>query len=454
MADDQDRARPEQQVVWVDTLLQRLPLSRFAIAMLMLCIVAGMTEGYDTVVMALAAPMISSAWSLAPHQTGLLLSGSVFGVVIGSFALSPLGDRWGRRPSILLGLTCAGIATLCGGLAPNLWSLLTTRFVAGLGLALAFPNVIALAMELVPARFRTLAVVLVNCGYPFGSGVGGIIAAHLVPWYGFKAIFLVGGISTLAIAGLSFLVLPESPLFLARKPAAHDRLRALLDRLGAVTPGPPAAYAVHGETGARSPVSALFERERRLATFLLWILTFANMAIVYYLFTWLPSIIASKGATAQLTILSISAFSMGSVGGGIVMALLLARLGPTIVLSCAYAMTIATAIGLCTFQTVDDLFLATLALCGAVTGGSQFCLNAVVNQFYSSAMRATASGYATGVGRLGAVIAPAAGVVIMSNPTLAAIAFSAPAVPALVALTTLLLLQLKTRYSQAIEVVG
>jgi AAHS family 4-hydroxybenzoate transporter-like MFS transporter len=136
------------------------------------------------------------------------------------------------------------------------------------------------------------------------------------------------------------------------------------------------------------------------------------------------------------------------------MALMLPRLGPTIVLSAAYVLTITTSISLCTFQSLDGFFLIALALVGAFAGGSQFCLNAVVNQFYPTGMRATASGYATGMGRLGAIVAPAVGVAFMSTPQLAPAAFAAPAGAACLALAALLFLQAQTRYSQTMEATG
>jgi AAHS family 4-hydroxybenzoate transporter-like MFS transporter len=285
-----------------------------------------------------------------------------------------------------------------------------------------------------------------------GSAVGGIIAARWIPVYGFKAIFVVGGISTLVVMTIALVVLPESPLFLARRPTADIRLRSILARLGVEGAWDRSrSYTADIQADLRAPVSALFAPERWLATVLLWIMTLANMAMVYYLFTWLPSIVATKGATPQLTVLSISVFSLGSVVGGILMAILLTRFGPMFVLSGAYLLTVASTCLLCTFGGVDSLFLSTLAIVGGATGGSQFCLSAAVNQFYPSAMRATASGYATGVGRIGAIIAPAAGVAIMSTPKLIPIAFAAPSVPALLGLMTLMLLQAKTRFSKTVE---
>jgi AAHS family 4-hydroxybenzoate transporter-like MFS transporter len=260
------------------------------------------------------------------------------------------------------------------------------------------------------------------------------------------AIFLLGAAVTLAIAGVSLFALPESPLFLLRKAGNQAQLRALLARLGAPVPHGPARYAIQNEPPARSSVPALFAPDRRLATILFWILNGANMAAAYYLFTWLPSIVVAKGATAQIGILSISAFNAGGIVGGLLMAPLLERFGPTVVLGGGYVTAIATALALSTFHVFDAPFMTVLALCGGAVAGSQFCLNAVVNQFYPSAMRATASGYATGVGRLAGAAAPTVGAVIMASPALSSYALAAAAGPTFVAFVAVLMLHFATAH--------
>lgn len=451
MAKDNAGARAQRETVWVDLLLQGLGPTRYAILIVTLCVAAGMAEGYDISVMSLAAPMVTSAWSLSATDTGLLLSASILGMVIGSFLLSPLGDKWGRRPSILLSFVCVGIATVAGGVATDFSTLLSSRLVAGLGLGLALPNVMALAMELMPARLRSLTVVLIGCGIPMGTTAGSLASASLIEAYGYQAIFFVAGFATLAIAAVALPVLPESPLFLARKPSNARKLSKLLERLGAPVPDRPVTYAIKAEPLPRSPVTALFEDGRRTATILLWVLNLANMSLAYYLFTWLPTIIAAKGVTAQFTLQAMSIFAAGGLVGGLIMGLFLSRVGPTAVLLAAYGTAIATTLGLSMLGDVDALYLTMLAVCGAVSGGSQFCVYAVVNQFYPSAMRATASGYANGMGRLAGLAVPAIGAAVLSTPGIAHLALVVAAVPAFIGLIAISLLQLMTGYAKPME---
>lgn len=376
--------------------------------LILLFVLVGMAEGFDVQAMALAAPLLSVAWGIGTQQMGLLLAVSVIGMVCGSFALSPLGDRFGRRPCILLALTVSAFATGLGAYALDVPSLASVRFLAGVGLGMALPNVVALASELVPPRMRILTVVLVCAGYPLGAAVGSGVTGHLIPSMGYAAVFVVGGVATLLVTLLCALFIPESPNFLLSRPGRATELARLLRRIGAsrqdCDAGERAERRNFGENFA-----ALFTPPRRRATILLWIINFANTALVYFYFNWLPSLLVHRGASAADAVKATALFSGSGVLGGLLMAYLLPRAGPRNVLAVGYAIAIATALMLASISGMGPAFLVTLAITGAAVIGSQFGLTAVVNQYYPPIIRTTASGYASGMGRLGAVVAPIAG---------------------------------------------
>ena len=449
-----DLAQSGAEPVWVDDVLAVAKPSGFMWLALALCVLVGMAEGYDIQVMALAAPLVAEAWGLSKGAVGLLLTASVVGLVVGSFLLSPLGDLWGRRPALILGMLIAGLATAGGAWMPDMASLLAMRFTAGVGLGLALPNVIALAMEIVPPRLRVTAIVLVNCGYPLGGALGSAWVGGKIPDYGYPITFLAGGIATLVVVLLCVALLPESPLLLARRPARADELAGLLRRLGgAFAPGS-AGFALREAPAPRSRVAALFQDDRARATLLLWLVNFAGLAMVYFFVNWLPSIIVSSGQDARRALMAISTFSFSGIIGGVLLASLLRRAPATRLLGTAYGVALVASIALAATPATGGAFFAFVALAGAAMVGSQFCLTAVVNQFYPSSIRATASGYATGAGRLGATFAPLAGAVVAASVAQAQQALAAAAVPAAVALVAVLLLERRTSLNRAVEPVS
>lgn len=412
----------------------------YAYAIVTLCVLACMTEGYDLQAMAFAAPIIKAGWGLRAVDIAGLISISIIGVVLGSFLLAPYGDRRGRRPCILAALGLAGVATLGSAYAPNLPLLMASRFIAGLGLGLALPNVTALAMEIMPASKRAFVVVLVSCGYPLGAATGGVFAGSLIADHGYPAIFLLGGWATLAMMAICGALLPEFPAFLVRDPQRHGQMRTLTARLG-LPQGDARAQADGSPRRSKmQDLAALFSPKRRRTTSLLWTVSFLNVALAYFFVSWLPTIFVARGMSSQFAINGTSLFGLSGMVGGLCMGALFVRIGGTRLLAIGYATIATTSLVLTALSSVDAFFLAVLALTGAAVVGSQFCLNAVVALYYPTDIRATAGGFAAGVGRIGAITAPLAGASFAQLDGFGRFAFALATGPALIALVATLAL--------------
>lgn len=427
------------QPVRLEELFAGLRFSPRLIGVLAICVLIALAEGYDVQVMAFAAPSLTQAWGLDPQQIGLLLTASVLGIVLGNIFIAPIGDRIGRRPATLLGLLCCTVFVTAGAFAPDMNILLLVRLIAGLGLGLAIPNVIAIAMEVAPVKARTMAIVAVNCGYPVGAALGGAVASRFVQDHGHAAVFIIGGAATTVMLFLSLLWLPESPAFLAQRPQQHGRLRRVLSGFGIVLPD--GAGFVAPPAAPRSTVAALFTRERRVTTLLLWVMNFANMAIVYFFISWLPSLLSYRGLPASQALVATSVFSASGAIGGLLMALVMRRISPPTVLSSAYLVTGLGVVALSILPGSGPIFFGAIAVSGAAILGSLFCLTAVVNHYYPAEIRVGASGYATGIGRLGAVAAPMVGGVVLSVISATEQVFLVTAAPALLALLVAMILR-------------
>lgn len=420
-------------------------LTFYCAALVTLCLLVATTEGYDAVAMSLAAPLLSKSWEITHKMTGVLLTVSVAGMMAGSFLLAPLGDRFGRRPTILLSLTVAGLGTLAGAFADSYEVMLATRIVAGIGLGSAIPNVLAIAMEVVPNRFRTYTVVLVGCGYPLGAAVGSALVMPLAVEQGHHMIFAVGGIATLAAALACAAFLPESPSYMRHKPRFAGRLATLTSRLGLQSAAPPAqpgaAAAPQG-----SPVKALFSKDYFSITVLIWTIGFANMAIVFFFLSWLPSLLVAKGLDLSVAIKANAMFNGAGILGGLILAMAVSRWTSTWVFAICFGVAGASVLTFA-FQSGGPIFWLMIVLSGACVVGSQFCFTAVANQFYPAMMRATGAGYASGAGRLGAIAAPLLGGWVMQNSGSVELTFAVAAIPAAIGLAAVILLQTATNFS-------
>lgn len=147
-------------------LIDRQPLRPFQIKVFILCALTAMIDGFDTQCVGFVAPLIMKEWSIDSASFGAIFSVGLLGVLVGSVTLSPLADRFGRRGLVILSAIAFGLFSLATAAAESLNQLLVLRFMTGLGLGAAVPNIIALTSEYSPKRFKSLIVVMMFSGFP------------------------------------------------------------------------------------------------------------------------------------------------------------------------------------------------------------------------------------------------------------------------------------------------
>src|SRR6184192_2325066 len=175
-------------------------------------------DGVDNQLLGNAVPSLMKEWSLPRGGFSTVLALSPFGMMIGGAVGGMLGDRIGRRTALLFSMISFAVLTLAISTVNGLMLLGALRFLAGLGLGGAMPNAAALASEYVPRRQRAFAVTLTIVCFPLGGTLAALVAAQVLPTYGWRTLFVVGGIVPIAVAILLFLFLPESPKYLATRP--------------------------------------------------------------------------------------------------------------------------------------------------------------------------------------------------------------------------------------------
>lgn len=389
----------------LEQVIDAAPLGGFQIRIGLACAAIAMIDGFDTQVIGLVAPAIASDWHVAPAAFGPVFGASLFGGMLGGVFFGFLCDRFGRKPSLIAAMTLFGLLTLATPLTVTMAQLTALRFLTGFGLGGAFPCIIALTSEYAPARLRASIVSWMFCGFPFGAITGGVVAAFVLPGTGWKPLFVAGGLVPLALVPLVLLTMPESIRFLALR-GRTDAIRRVLGSMRLNDRWNGAASLVLPPKSV--PVTSLFQHRRGLGTLLIWSTLFLSLLMAYFLLNWLPLIARSTGIGVQGSLLAVAALNGGTVLGCVLLGPLANR-WPGPLLGGAYAAG-AVAIALIGQSGHSSaMLLATCFAAGFFATGAQLCTIAFGAAFYDTQVRATGVGWSMGVGRVGGVLGPVLG---------------------------------------------
>jgi AAHS family 4-hydroxybenzoate transporter-like MFS transporter len=403
----------------LESLVDSSPLSPFQVSIAVICGLVAMIDGFDTQSIALAAPLIAAAWHTSPASFGLVFGAGLFGSFVGAMTFGVFADRYGRKLSLLLAILLFGVVCLITPFATSAQELLWLRFITGLGLGGALPGIISITSEYAPRRMRATVVSLMFCGFPLGAVIGGVAASNLLPTYGWKSLFYIGAAIPLALLPVIAAVVPESIRFLAvRKDAA--RVERILTRMGLADRWDGTLAAAAPEH--RTPIFSLFAKGRALGTVLLSIILLLSLLLTYFLVNWLPLLARQSGISLKFAVLAVAALNGGSIPGCLIMGRIIDRSGPTVPIAVGYFLGAVAIMGMGLAGGSGPLLLALAFLAGVFSIGAQMCAVALCATFYETALRATGVGWVMGTGRIGAIVGPVIGGLLiaagMSTPRL------------------------------------
>lgn len=383
-------------------------MSFFQVRAVAICLLINALDGFDILVIAFLAPEIAQQWQLSPDTLGILLSAGLAGMTAGSLLLSPLADRYGRRPAILLSLAVTSLGMVVSAFTGDLAQLTATRFVTGLGIGAMLASLTTIVAEYASDRRRAAAIGFSMAGYPIGAIFGGVATLYLLEAFGWQAVFLFGGLLTGLMIPLSLVFLPESIEYLLtrRDPDTLERINRVLgkmnkpqlDRLPDIEPMP--ATAANRVTELLAPA---FRRQ----TALVWAVFFLTLSSLYFAQTWTPQIIVDAGFDLSEGVSVGVLIQVGALLGILVIGVLTARLSvvTTAALLMGFGFVAMAAFSLTLGQIGT---LSALAVCiGLGVNAAVIALYALVADAYPVNIRTTAIGWAIGVGRFSAVLSPA-----------------------------------------------
>jgi AAHS family 3-hydroxyphenylpropionic acid transporter len=352
---------------------------------LALCFSTAVIEGLDLQSMAIAVPGLAPEFHLSKQALGPILMASPAGLFFGAFIGGRSADFWGRKNSLLLAIATFGLFQLATAWAPGYASLLAIRFLCGLGLGGALPNLIALTSEASEGRNNILNVVITAAGMPTGGALASLIGFLAGANGDWRIVFYIGGIAPLVLTPVMALTLPESRLFQEAKAVALTAAQKL------------------------GILHTLFAKSRASATILLWIAFFFTSLVIYLLLNWLPQLMIAKGFAKTQAFLIQVLFNVGAATGSIALGWLMQRWQSRILLFTCYVGVAASLLLIASLG--HDLVPAACAAAsvGAFLLGAQYILYGVCPSYYLTQTRGTGTGAAVAVGRLGSAMGPLLG---------------------------------------------
>ena len=427
------------------------PVGRYQLLVAAMCGLIVFVDGFDAQAMGFVAPALTADLKVSRSVLGSVISSGLVGMMIGALVSGPLADRIGRKPVLVACALIFGAGSLLTATAQSIESLMAFRLVTGLGMGGAMPNAIALTSEYMPRRRRAGAVTTMICGFSLGAAVGGLVAASIIPRFGWPSVFVVGGVFPIVIAIVSAYVLPESIRFLVVRGGRDTQARQLLSRVspGAVVTGPLSpGHDEHAASGS-FVVSELFTNGRAVATTLIWVIYFMNLLNLYFLNSWLPTIMSDAGIPVETAIRLTSLFQIGGIGGALLLGRLLDRTFSFWILAACYLWAAAFVYSIGHAGASVPLLAVTITCAGVGIIGGQNASHALSSEFYPTRIRSTGVGWALGIGRIGSIVGPMVGGVLLAQNTSMRDIFWAAVIPAAFATLAAAGIAMKTRPAAA-----
>jgi len=394
------------QSVNVYELTGKSKFNRFHGLILFWCVLILIIDGYDLAVVGAALPAIMDDMGVDATSAGIMAGSALFGTMLGAMFLGTLADRIGRPKMIAVCVVLFSVFTAASGLTSDPVSFSVTRFLAGLGIGGVLPVMTAQMSEFSPARLRARLVTLVFAGYSIGGILVALTGKQMIESHGWQTVFYLAGLPVLLIPFI-LKSMPESMAFLLKK-GRQDELRSVARKMAPqlqITDQTRIVGLDDTATRQDTPVRDLFREGRGFSTVMIWTAFITGLFMVYALNSWLTKLMAMAGFSLGSALNFVIVFNIGAIVGAVGGGWLSDRLNIKYVLITFYLIG-AVALTVLGFTRSTGLLFLMVFIVGASTLGTQLLAYAYAGDFYPLSIRSTGVGFASGVGRVGAIIAP------------------------------------------------
>ncbi|MFZ6649334.1 MFS transporter [Undibacterium sp. TJN25] len=394
--------------IGVSDIIEKRKVGAFQYMIVVLCGLVLFIDGFDTQAISYILPLLAKDWQIAPKLLGPIFSSTLVGLMIGYLFVSPLSDKYGHKRVMVIATLLFGAFTAGTVLATNVTELMALRFLTGVGLGAAAPSAVALTGEYVPQRLRATFVLAIYCGFSLGFVVAGFVAGELLPRFGWTSLLWAGSIPPILLGFVLMAVLPESIAFLARRKSHFAKLAAIVRRLDpTLHVDSNTVFTEAQNDGKRAAITALFQMGRTGGTLLLWLVFFINLAIFYFMQSWLPTILTGLKYPMDTIVWLTALPTIGGILAAFVVGPAMDRIGPYVTIGVLYLCgSVFMAFTAANFTSSLPVLMLAIFLAGFCVSGGQKSVIALAAVFYPTEIRSTGVGWALGIGRLGGIAGP------------------------------------------------
>ncbi len=360
--------------------------SSINIALLLLCLAIATFDGFDTQSVAFVGRDIAREWMVAPSWMGMLFSAGMMGGLIGAL-IAPAASRLGYRYGLALCILVFCVGSTASALAIGVKSLFLMRLFTGIGLGAAIPLMAALITESFPKHFQARAMAIMLSGLTLGGFLGNLLSSYLIPQFGWRVVFLVGGVTPL------LLLLPLCRIVLTRN-----------EHKGA-----------EGEREERANIRRLFQQQG--APFVIMLLSgcFCGVFVVYSLLNWMPSVLQMTGFSRDAALKGASLLNAGGTIAMISFGALMDKFGVRRMIGLGFGSGVPLLIALCWTRYLNEAAVPIIFAAGFVVIGAQSGFTYLVASSFPPALRVTALSGALVMARVGAIMGPAIAGLILAT---------------------------------------
>ena len=427
----------------VKALIDEAPLRKFHLRVFLCCIVSLTFEGYDLVVYGATLPLLLKQWHMTEAYAGFIASFGFGAACIGAIIGGSLGDKWGRKRTIIASVVIYSLGSFVCALARSPEWFAFFRIFGGIGMGMTLQNEVGLVSEYFPRKARQAAVAGVTTGMQLGGILSALVAILFIQRFGWTSAYYFGSLPILLVP-VFVKYMPEAPWILVVK----NMRQQLVDALAQLRPDvavPDDAVLEYPKANEKSSLAEVFAEKRGLSTVLFWLVYFMNVFVIYGTNTWIPKLMMNSGHSLNAS-LSIYLFLFaGALVASPVIGHYADRFGSKRVSLICYGIAFVAILLLCVPMSLY-LTIPVVVLAGASTMGAQNLTHAYISLYFPPAVKSTMMGWGLSIGRFGGLLGPIAGGVLLSMHVSQLESFLAFAVPCLISAIAILFIQDRYAY--------